>query len=248
MSFRFKQFFVNDDRCAMKVGTDGVLLGAYAPLPDWSSHVLDIGTGCGLVALMMAQKYPNAQIDAIDIDEAAAEQAQENFQASPWSDRLHAYASRLQDWQPNEKYDVIVSNPPYFQNSLKNPDKARQTARHTDTLSFDDLIIHCTRLLKEDGVLAIILPAEAGRDMRNIVDKHALPAKFSTSGGRALCHTCSVFVRSKEDKPNKRVIMFFDMTDGHSIPQWVYNDLLVLEDENGGRSAAYKELTKDFYL
>ena len=119
----------------MKVGTDGVLLGAYAPLPDWSSHVLDIGTGCGLVALMMAQKYPNAQIDAIDIDEAAAEQAQENFQASPWSDRLHAYASRLQDWQPNEKYDVIVSNPPYFQNSLKNPDKARQTARHTDTLS-----------------------------------------------------------------------------------------------------------------
>ena len=134
--FRFKQFFVRHDRCAMKVGTDGVLLGAWAPTnpltPNPLTRILDIGTGSGLIALMLAQRCPDAQIAAIDIDPDAVAQARENFAASPWSDRLHVAQSSLQEWQMgngkcgNDKwYDLIVSNPPYFTASLKNPDAAR---------------------------------------------------------------------------------------------------------------------------
>ena len=175
LGFQFKQFFVRHDRCAMKVGTDGVLLGCWSgydaaaagsptiPHRYHYARCLDIGTGSGLIALMLAQRFPDALIDAIDIDKAAVEQAAENFAASPWSDRLHAYCAKLQEWSivNSQLYSLIVSNPPYFQNSLKNPDKGRQTARHTDTLSFSELIHHSTRLLSENGILALILPAEA---------------------------------------------------------------------------------------
>ena len=169
MSFRFKQFFVNDDRCAMKVGTDGVLLGCWTPITvhrtPYTIHptpfrVLDIGTGSGLIALMLAQRCPNAQIDAIDIDTSAIEQAKENFAQSPFSNQLAAYPSSLQTW-PDHPYDLVVSNPPYFQNSLKNPDEGRKQARHTDSLSYQELLSHSARLLNENGHLALILPAEA---------------------------------------------------------------------------------------
>ena len=165
LGFQFKQFFVRHDRCAMKVGTDGVLLGCWSgydaaaagsptiPHRYHYARCLDIGTGSGLIALMLAQRFPDALIDAIDIDKAAVEQAAENFAASPWSDRLHAFHVRLQEWQSHSAPSLIVSNPPYFQNSLKNPDKGRQTARHTDTLSFCELIHHSTRLLSENGVI-----------------------------------------------------------------------------------------------
>ena len=131
MSFRFKQFYVDDDRCAMKVGTDGVLLGCWCPTPHLTFdighlRILDIGTGSGLIALMLAQRCTDAHIDAIDIDAEAAAQAAENFASSPWSERLHAHHCSLQEWRPEEKYHLIVSNPPYFQNSLKNPDKGRE--------------------------------------------------------------------------------------------------------------------------
>ena len=122
MSFRFKQFAIEDSKCAMKVGTDGVLLGCWSPT---GTRILDVGTGSGLIARMLMQRCPEAQVDAIDIDPAAVEQARENG--------VNAYHSSLQEWQG--AYDVVVSNPPYFQNSLKNPDKGRQLARHTDTLS-----------------------------------------------------------------------------------------------------------------
>ena len=163
MSFRFKHFFVEDSRCAMKVGTDGVLLGRFAPMVQCScARVLDVGTGCGLIALMIAQQALKAQIDAIEIDKAAAEQARENFQASPWPDRLQAFAVRLQDWQPEKKYDLIVSNPPYFQNSLKNPDKGREIARHTDTLSYEELLAQEPSYLEAQYyyALAYYLPIE----------------------------------------------------------------------------------------
>ena len=147
MSFRFKQFFIEDSKCAMKVGTDGVLLGAWCPLDRFTDRIqnteyrfLDVGTGSGLIARMLMQRCPEAQIEAIDIDEAAVEQARENG--------VNAFCAKLQDWPnyqssiTNNKYDLIVSNPPYFQNSLKNPDKGRQTARHTYTLTYEELIHH----------------------------------------------------------------------------------------------------------
>ncbi|MBO7457555.1 MAG: methyltransferase [Paludibacteraceae bacterium] len=235
-NFRFKQFTVWHDQCAMKVGTDGVLLGAWCPK---GTHILDVGTGSGLIALMAAQRFPEASVDAIDIDEAAVEQAQENFAASPWSDRLHAYLSPLQNWS-NHQYDLIVSNPPYFQNGLKNPDKARQAARHTDTLSFAELFRHSARLLSENGVLALVLPAETEQEVRGL----AAAELFSPT------HITRVY--SKESKPARRVLMSF--TRNSEIPEYrnsdtsLIEDSLVLENEIGGRSAAYQELTKDFYL
>ena len=240
MSFRFKQFFIEDSKCAMKVGTDGVLLGAWCPITNNQSpitntpfRVLDIGTGSGLIARMLMQRCPEAEVEGIDIDEAAVEQARENG--------VKAYCSSLQEWQndqsqmTNHKYDPIVSNPPYFQNSLKNPDRGRMTARHTDTLSYAELIHHSARLLKENGQLALILPADAETEVRGLAATEKLSLTRVTR------------VYSKEGKAPKRVMMAFSRDTG--IPEYRYTeDTLVLEDEKGGRSAAYSELTKDFYL
>ena len=154
----------------MKVGTDGVLLGAWAPA---GIRILDVGTGSGLIARMLMQRCPEAEVEGIDIDEAAAEQARENG--------VKAYCAKLQEWQGT--YDLIVSNPPYFQNSLKNPDKGRQTARHTDSLSYAELIHHSARLLNENGQLALILPAEAENEVRQLAaaDYTGFPACLSGS-------------------------------------------------------------------
>ena len=206
----------------MKVGTDGVLLGAWAPI---GTRILDVGTGSGLIARMLMQRCPEAEVEGIDIDEAAAEQAKENG--------VKAYCSSLQEWQGS--YDLIVSNPPYFQNSLKNPDKGREMARHTDSLSYAELIHHSARLLKEGGQLALILPAEAENEIRQLAATENL---FIT-------HVTRVY--SKETKPVRRVLLAFSRNNG--ITGYRYTeDVLVLEDEKGGRSAAYSELCKEFYL
>ena len=222
--FRFKQFYVRHDRCAMKVGTDGVLLGAWATATG--DRILDVGTGSGLIARMLMQRCERAEVDAIDIDEAAVEQAKENG--------VRAYKARLQDWS-RQLYDLVVSNPPYFQNSLKNPDKGREMARHTDTLSYEDLVRHSARLLKQGGCLALILPAEAEAEIRQLAATEDL----------YLTHATRVY--SKEGKKPKRVLMAFRFKISNFKSQ-IVEDSLVLENEHGGRSEAYQELTKDFYL
>jgi len=229
MSFRFKQFFIEDSKCAMKVGTDGVLLGAWCPVSGYRLRVtgyriLDVGTGSGLIARMLMQRCPEAEVEGIDIDEAAVEQARENG--------VKAFCAKLQEWQGT--YDLIVSNPPYFQNSLKNPDKGRQTARHTDTLSYAELIKHSARLLKEGGLLALILPAEAENEVRQLAAAENL----------FIAHVTRVY--SKESKPARRVLMNFVMTTLRNDDITI--DTLVLEDEKGGRSLPYQNLCKDFYL
>lgn len=222
--FKFKQFTIWHDKCAMKVGTDGVLLGAWAPL---GSRILDVGTGSGLIARMLMQRYPEAEVEGIDIDEAAVAQAKENG--------VRAFQARLQDWKSDigDCYDLIVSNPPYFQNSLKNPDRGRELARHTDSLGYEELIAHSARLLKEEGQLALILPAEAEEEIRNLAARYSL---FPT-------HITRVY--SKETKPARRVILAFSRKN--SIVGLI-EDSLVLEDEKGGRSAAYSKLCEEFYL
>ena len=233
MSFRFKQFYIEDDRCAMKVGTDGVLLGAWAPIEAVSIQysefrILDIGTGSGLIARMLMQRCPDAEVGGIDIDETAVEQARGNG--------VNAHLSRLQDWHGGP-YDLIVSNPPYFQNSLKNPDKGRELARHTDSLSYEELVSHSARLLKDEGQLALILPAEAEAEVRQLAGAHGL---YLTRVTR---------VYSKATKPARRVLMAFGKVQRDNVQcTKIEEDVLVLEDEKGGRSAAYQELTKDFYL
>ena len=153
--FDFKQFSICQDQCAMKVGTDGVLLGAWA---DGGRRILDIGTGTGIIALMMAQRFPDAAIDAIEIDHDACRQAAGNIAATPFADRIRIHECPIQHFQPTMRYDVIVSNPPYFINSMKNPDKKRATARHTDTLSPRDLFMAAEKMLDENGIFSIIIP------------------------------------------------------------------------------------------
>ena len=222
MSFRFKHFAIQDDRCAMKVGTDGVLLGAWCPT---GTRILDVGTGSGLIARMLMQRCPEADVEGIDIDDVAVEQACKNG--------VKSFVSSLQEWQGT--YDLVVSNPPYFQNSLKNPDEGRKTARHTDTLSYAELVKHSARLLKEDGQLAVILPAEAEAEVRQL------------AAAEGLYITRATRVYSKENKKPKRVLLAFRFQISDFRFQ-ILEDSLVLEDEKGGRSAAYSELCKDFYL
>ena len=213
----------------MKVGTDGVLLGAWCPVTGYGLRVtgyriLDVGTGSGLIARMLMQRCPDAEVEGIDIDPAAVEQACENG--------VKAFVSSLQEWQGT--YDLIVSNPPYFQNSLKNPDKGREMARHTDTLSYEELVKHSARLLRESGQLAVILPAEAETEIREIAARYSLYCTHVTR------------VYSKETKPARRVLLSFEMS--RCREDEMTTDTLVLEDEKGGRSAAYSELCREFYL
>ena len=236
-NFRFKRFTVWHNQCAMKVGTDGVLLGAWCPLPQRLAtaapiRLLDIGTGSGLIALMLAQRLETSDlvIDAIDIDPDAAAQATKNFALSPWKDALHAHQSTLQDWQ-TEPYDLIVSNPPYFQNSLKNPDNQRATARHTDSLSYAELITHALRLLAPHGTLALVLPIEAEAEILHLATQHHL---FPTH----ITH-----VHTKPGKHAKRLLITLTSSPHHLITSTFH-----IESDNAPRSEEYIALTKDFYL
>ena len=252
--FQFKQFFVRHDRSSMKVGTDGVLLGAWAPVPTPLSplrgeaegcRILDIGTGSGLIALMLAQRYKDAQINAIDIDEASCRQARENFDASPWADHLHVTQCSLQEWRRNEsrelrddsqRYDLIVSNPPFFVNSLKAPDAARCAARHNDTLPFAELIAHSAELLKIEGTLAVIVPSEAEDELQALAKAAGLQC------------TDRCYVHPKPGREPKRVLLAWTKNRIESAEHTEITERIVLENEHGGRSHDYQQLTKDFYL
>ena len=240
--FRFKQFQVWHDQCAMKVGTDGVLLGAWCPLPSRECvRVLDIGTGSGLIALMMAQRTCAVDslqlivnIDAIDIDGGAVEQAAYNFKQSPWAENLHAYQSSLQEWHSETKYDLIMSNPPYFQASLKNPDSQRATARHTDTLSYCELLAHASRLLTADGTIALILPADAEQEIVTLAHEYALAVTRLT------------YVHSKPGKPVKRILIAFTPSTA-ALPATQITHFYI-ESDTSPRSEEYQTLTHEFYL
>lgn len=276
--FRFKQFTVDDALCAMKVGTDGVLLGAWAPLPEGQLRkvekgeerfrkVLDVGTGSGLIALMIAQRMEDALVLGIDVDEGAVRQAEANFAASPWAKRLQVKQLSLQELAADESrwgtFDLIVSNPPYFVDSLKNPDAGRRLARHTDTLSLEALIAGAARLLTQDGTLALILPAEAEQRLIRVAKENALSPYYTTR------------VHTREGKPAKRVLMALASYSYSNSYSHTYSsaltgtspilgeelsaatsnagewrcDTLVLQDNSGApRSAAYQNLCRDFYL
>ena len=238
-NFRFKQFTVWHDRCAMKVGTDGVLLGAWCPLPSQKPNrvrVLDIGVGSGLIALMIAQRLhlrgDMFSVLGIDIDRDAVEQSHINFQQSPWADSLTSQACRLQDMPAEQAFDLIVSNPPYFQDSLKNPNAQRAVARHTDTLSYTELIQHAARLLNTNGTLALVLPFEAKEDILALAEAHALHPTHITH------------VHSKPGKPAKRLLIAFSpITHSEYATHTFY-----IESGDSPRSEEYKALTKEFYL
>ena len=158
--FQFKQFSLEQDNCAMKIGTDGVLLGAWAPITHQPFSILDIGTGTGIIALMLAQRSNAAQIDALEIEENAYEQATDNFENSPWNERLFCFHAGLDEFmeEPEDEYDLIVSNPPFYAEDYKTNDEQRDLARFQDALPFEDLIEAADLLLSENGILAVIIP------------------------------------------------------------------------------------------
>ena len=217
MGFTFKQFHIIDDHTAMKVGTDGVLLGAWA---KGGTRILDIGTGTGLIALMMAQRFSTAQIDAIEIDKGALEDA-----------HLNVYIP-CSETQEEGIYDAILCNPPYFINSLKNYLQQRTTARHTDTLSHQELIYHSKRLLKPNGTLSVIIPYD---------NKDILEAEAIFNGLSILKRTN---IKTKSSKPAKRCLIEFgkDTTAVYKIEEQVLND------DNGVRTMWYQNLTQAFYI
>ena len=229
--FSFKQFTVYQDRCAMKVGTDGTLLGVWA---RGGTHILDVGTGTGLIALMMAQRFPHAMIDAIDIDVDACQQAHENIVHSPFSDRIVVHHSRLQDFKlvvhdeasaDSECYDAIVANPPYFEQSLKAPDERRSMARHTDSLSYRDLMDGVARLLKPEGEFSVVIPF----DYRNSLETEAIVAGLYPS------RICAV--KTTPRKPARRFLLAF-----RKQPSEIETSELLMNSD------AYRDLVKDFYL
>src|SRR6187431_735162 len=158
--FQFKKFSVDQDRTAMKIGTDGVLLGAWTPIENNPFSILDIGTGTGIIALMLAQRSSAEQIDALEIDEDAYEQATDNFENSPWNDRLFCFHAGLDEFveEPEDEYDLIVSNPPFYSEDYKSENEQRDLARFQDAMPFEDLIEAADLLLSENGIFSVIIP------------------------------------------------------------------------------------------
>ena len=228
--FQFKQFSIYQDKCAMKVGTDGVLLGAWAKPIE--GDLLDVGCGTGLIALMMAQRVGDAKIDAIDIDEHSYQQTLGNVANSKWKDKIDVFHTDLQSFNPNTKYNHIFSNPPYFIQSYKALDKARNTARHTDSLSFEDLIVNVVRLLDKDGIFSLILPVVEAQKLTTI----------ALGNGLFLNRKCDV--KPNKMKPVKRILMEFSFNSVEVVSE----ELTIETDKRHQYTKEYISLTQDFYL
>ena len=229
--FKFKQFTIEQSDCAMKVGTDGCLLGGWFSCTG-SKRILDIGCGTGLISIMAAQRS-SAHVTGVEIDGTAASQARKNADNSPWGDRIEIVNSDFLDYETGEKYDAIVSNPPYFQASLKNPNQQRATARHTDSLSYEELMAHAARLLKDSGVLALILPIEAESEIRTLAEHNRLYPTHITH------------IHSKPNKPAKRLLIALSKQEQSEEP---LIRTFYIESESAPRSPEYQDLTRDFYL
>ena len=229
--FRFKQFVVHDDRATHKIGTDAVLLGAWVNATGVHT-ALDIGTGSGVIALMLAQRTPSlAKIDAVDVEQTNFLQASQNIARSPWPQKITAHPVAIQEFFPQQKYDLLISNPPYFVNSLLPPKVERSKARHTTSLSHYDLLKAAERLLIPSGRFGVILPAAEG-DQFQVMAK-----KF-----RLYCSRRLAFF-SRMQKPQERWLLEFTFT-----PADPFTETLVLYHEGNKWSDEYKTLTDDFYL
>lgn len=233
--FSFKQFTIHQDRCAMKVGSDGVLLGVLAPTID-SGRILDIGTGTGLVGIMLSQRCPQAIVTGVEIDADAAKQAEENATSTGW--KIKIINKSIQDFssQCEEKFDLIVSNPPYFINSLKAPEKNRNTARHTDELSFEELIESAEKLLSEEGKFSVIIPYSEEENFIGIANK------------RNLVVVSSVRIIPKVGKDPKRSVITFCKCKNKINCNINVTELVIEKEERHCYSDEFKKLTADFYL
>ena len=235
---RFKKFEVINERSAMKVNTDGVLLGAAMTLAPSDSRLLDVGTGTGTIALMAAQRLAGAAwVDAIDIDEPSASEAAANFEHSPWADSLHAHNLSLEEFesalqQSECRYDLIFSNPPYFEDSLTAPDERKSAARHTsDGLSYRDIFDFAKTHLSDSGRVALVLPS----------DQETAICRYARMSGLHLFRVLRI--RTVPRKAPSRIVIEFSRVR----PQSVDDSILTIQNE-GQYTQEYLSLTKDFYL
>ena len=230
MGFTFKQFHIEQDQCAMKVGTDGVLLGSWA---NGGEHILDIGTGTGLLALMMAQRFEKSLIDAIEIEENAYQQAAQNVAKSVFKNKINIIHSSLQNFAKSNinQYDSIICNPPYFVNSLKNNEKSKTIARHNDTLPFNELISLAYKLLKTEGTLSLVLPV----NIFPLIETEAVIYGFFLNR--------KISIKTTEKKQPKRVLVEYKKE-----PTQIETSTEYLLNQNGEKSIWYQQLTNIFYI
>lgn len=231
--FKFKKFIINQDRCAMKVGTDAVLLGAWISLEHNPYSILDIGSGTGIISLMLAQRSQAETIDAIEIDEEAYEQCVENFENSPWSDRLFCFHASLLEFteEIEDKYALIVSNPPFYTADYKTENVQRDIARFSDALPFEHLVESVSKLLTDEGVFSVIIPFEEEESFKDLATKvNLFPNKI-------------LHVSSNPSSKIKRSLISFSYSNTS-----VNTRELIIETSRHQYTQDYINLTKDFYL
>ncbi len=232
-TFRFKQFELKQDQCAMKIGTDGVLLGAWADAAG-VDRILDIGTGTGLIAIMMAQRNVDANIHAVEIEEAAFDQAKKNMEESPWKDRLEVFHTSIQDFARSSrtKYDLIISNPPFFSGGTFSQDQDRNNVRHTVKLPNGDLLSATRSLLSQEGRFCVILPYIEGLRFKQMAERYHL---FCTK---------MVEVKPKKEKGVERLLLQFERTQ-RPLEE---SELIIQREKRNDYTDDYVDLTKEFYL
>ncbi len=233
-TFNFKQFSINQDKTAMKIGTDSVLLGAWCPIDNNPFSVLDIGAGTGILSLMLAQRSNAEQIDALEIDEDAYEQCVENFENSSWSDRLFCFHAGLDELidEPEDEYDLILSNPPFYSEDYKSNNDSRDLARFQDALPFENLVEAADLLLSENGIFAVIIPfKEEVRFIDLCAEVELFPIKITR-------------VKGSHTTPIVRSLLAFKRFE---LPVLEAHEL-VIEINRHEYTDEYIELTKDFYL
>lgn len=231
--FKFKQFKVKQDKCAMKIGTDAVLIGAWASLKNNPFSILDIGSGTGVLALMLAQRSTAELIDALEIDEIAYEQCVENFESSQWSDRLFCYHASLQEFaeEIDDKYNLIISNPPFYQEDYKSKNKQRDLARFEDAMPFEHLVIYASKLLSEKGIFSVIIPF---KEEVHFID---LALKANLFPNRIL------HVKGNSSSKTVRSLVEFSFVQSE-----IKTEELIIETLRHQYTQDYINLTKDFYL
>jgi len=231
--FQFKEFSIEQDRCAMKIGTDGVLLGAWTSIQNPYS-ILDIGAGTGILALMLAQRSDAEQIDALEIDEDAYEQCVENFENSPWADRLFCYHAAFDEFveeMEDEKYDLIISNPPFHSSGSSEDRSSREVARFQDALPFEELVCGVAKLLSENGTFSLIIPKEEEENFIRLASEQKLyPIKITEVKGTASSKV-------------KRSLISFSFHKSET-----QKSELILEESRHQYTRDYQKMVSPFYL
>ncbi|TXD50915.1 MULTISPECIES: tRNA1(Val) (adenine(37)-N6)-methyltransferase [unclassified Polaribacter] len=234
--FKFKEFTVHQDKTAMKIGTDGVLLGAWCSVANYPDTILDIGAGAGVVSLMIAQRSDAMTIDAVEVDEDAYEQTVENFEKSDWGDRLYCYNATFQEFadeiaEEEETYDLILSNPPFYTDDFETDDTARNKARFTSSLSFENLLLGVSKILSENGTFSVIIPFKEEENFISL-------AKNNNLFLNRVCH-----VQGNPSSEIKRSLLQFSFDTSE-----IKKEHLIIEIARHQYTEDYINLTKDFYL